>query len=67
MGRITFRSLALGALVYQATAWGQQGTSTAPQQPSGDILQEVIVTAQIFDPAARLRSFEILSRVRPKT
>jgi len=46
MGRITLRSLALGALVFEAAAWGQQGTSTAPQQPSGDILQEVIVTAQ---------------------
>jgi alkanesulfonate monooxygenase SsuD/methylene tetrahydromethanopterin reductase-like flavin-dependent oxidoreductase (luciferase family) len=28
---------------------------------------ELIATAQIFDPAARLKSFEILSRVSPKT
>src|SRR6202790_3349025 len=46
MRRYTLTSLAMGALAFQATAWGQQAASTAPQQPSGDMLMEVIVTAQ---------------------
>jgi iron complex outermembrane recepter protein len=45
MRRYTLTSLAIGALAFQATAWSQQA-STAPQQPSGDMLMEVIVTAQ---------------------
>jgi iron complex outermembrane receptor protein len=46
MSKNTLTSLAMGALAFQATAWGQQAASTAPQQPSGDMLMEVIVTAQ---------------------
>ncbi|HEY2402875.1 MAG TPA: TonB-dependent receptor [Steroidobacteraceae bacterium] len=47
MSRTIFASLALGAgLAFQALAWGQQAVSAGPQQPAGDILEEVIVTAQ---------------------
>jgi len=46
MSRITLTSFAVGALALQAAAWGQQAASTAPQQSSGDMLMEVIVTAQ---------------------
>jgi iron complex outermembrane recepter protein len=46
MSRITLTSLAVGVVAFQATAWGQQAASTAPQQPSADVLMEVIVTAQ---------------------